>query len=74
MKAADVSISGIGVSGNLLLPVGSELEIAILNDSDELLLTAGAEVRYALSGRTGLAFRNVSERQRATISALCSGQ
>src|SRR5947209_19797966 len=26
MKAADVSISGIGVSGNLLLPVGSELE------------------------------------------------
>jgi CheY-like chemotaxis protein len=74
MKAADVSISGIGVSGNLLLPVGSELEIAILNDSDELLLTTGAEVRYAVPGRTGLAFRNVSERQRATISALCSGQ
>jgi CheY-like chemotaxis protein len=74
MRAADLSGSGIGLNANLLLPVGAELDIAIFSDSDELLLTTRAEVRYTAPGRTGLAFRKISTRQQATLTELSSGR
>jgi CheY-like chemotaxis protein len=73
IPALDLSGGGIGLNKRLSRPVGSELEIAVVVHSGELLLATVAEVRHVSDQRTGLALTHINEQQREAIAAFCAG-
>lgn len=72
VTASNLSTGGIGLNAALHLPVGSAVDLALIGNSGQLVLTTKAEVRHVALGRTGLSFFEMNEQQRNTISALCA--